>query len=96
LRHTNPALLEGNYIALNENDPNVLAYLRKSNHAAVIVVINMSASPRNLDFDLSSQGLNASAARTLMTTQSSLKSTSSVQHLQLDPFAVCIAEVKNK
>ncbi len=96
LRHTNPALLEGKYIALDENDPNVFSYLRKSNHAAVIVLINMSASPRNLDFDLSSQGLNAAAVRTLMTTEASLKSVSSVQHLQLEPFAVYIGEVKNK
>jgi len=27
-RHTNPVLLEGNYTALNEDDANVLSYLR--------------------------------------------------------------------
>ena len=74
----------------------MLSYLRKSNHAAVIVAINMSASPRNLDLDLSSQGLNASAARTLMTTEGTLKSASSVQHLTFEPFAVYIGEVKSK
>ena len=95
LRHTNPALLEGSYIALNQNDPNVMSYLRKTTNRAAIVVINMSASPQNINFDLSGQGLGASAT-TLMTTQASLKNNSSVQHLALEPFAVYVAEVKNK
>ena len=93
LRHTDQALLEGNYIALNESDPNVLSYLRKSSSDAAIVVINMSDAPQKVSFDLSQQGLSGSA-KTLMTTQASLQSNSSVQQLSLEPFAVYIAEVK--
>jgi alpha-glucosidase len=96
LRHTNAALLDGNYIALNESDPNVLSYLRKSTKGAVIVVINMLASPQKVDFDLSAQGLNAGSTKTLLTTQASLKTNSSVQHLAMEPFAAYIAEVKSK
>jgi len=42
LRHTNAALLEGKYIALNEDDPNVLAYARIYQTKTVLVVLNMS------------------------------------------------------
>ncbi len=93
LRHTDAALLDGDYIALNENDPSVLSYLRKSGHAAAIVVINMSASPQNVSFNLAPQGLAAGAAKTLLTTQASLKDNSSIQRLALEPFAVYIAKV---
>jgi alpha-glucosidase len=93
LRHTDPALLDGDYIALNEHDPNVLSYLRKSSHAAMIVVINMSTSPQNVSFNLAPQGLGAGAAQTILTTQASLKNNSSLQQLALEPFAVYIARV---
>jgi alpha-glucosidase len=93
LRHTNPALLAGDYVALNERDPNVLSYLRKSGNDAALVVINMSAAPQKVDFALSPQGLSVGSAKTLLTTQASLKDNSSVQHLALEPFAVYIAEV---
>jgi alpha-glucosidase len=93
LRRTDAALLEGSYIALNENDPNVLSYLRKSGDEAVIVAINMSAEPQKVSFDLSGQGLNGGSAKTLLTTQSSLVNNSSVGRLTLEPFAAYIAKV---
>ena len=46
LRHTNPALLDGNYIALNEDDPNVLSYLRTYKGKSVLVALNMTTSPQ--------------------------------------------------
>jgi hypothetical protein len=53
----------------------------------------MSASPQKVSFDLSQQGFGSGAAKTLMTTQSSLKDASSVKQLPLEPFAVYIGEV---
>jgi len=94
LRHTDPALVEGDYVALDENDPNVLAYLRKSGADAAIVVINMSDAPQTVSFDLSAQGLSAASAQTRLTTQAALKHNASVQQLALEPFAVYIADVK--
>jgi hypothetical protein len=43
LRHTNAALLDGDYVALNESDPNVMSYLRRYKDQAVLVVLNMVA-----------------------------------------------------
>jgi alpha-glucosidase len=94
LRRANPALLDGDYFALNEKDPNVLSYLRKTKNDAVIVVINMSAGPQTVNFDLSKQRLRAKSARTLLTTQSSMQNISTVAQLSLEPFAVYIAALQ--
>ncbi len=93
LRHQDKALLDGDYIALNQNDPNVLSYLRRYQDDAALIVINMSSSPQKVSFDLTKQGFESGTAKTLMTTQSSLKNTSSVKQVSLEPFAVYIAEV---
>jgi alpha-glucosidase len=94
LRRANPALLDGEYIALNENDPNVLSYLRKTKHDAMLIAINMSAAPQTVDFKLSKQRLSAKSAKTLLTTQSSLENNSNVAQLSLEPFAVYIAALQ--
>jgi alpha-glucosidase len=94
LRHTNPALLDGDYVALIENDANVLSYLRRSKNDAVIVVINMSAAPQTVNFNLSKQRLSVKSAKTLLTTQASLQNSSSVAQVSLEPFAVYIAALK--
>ena len=93
LRHSEPALLDGGYVPLNENDSNVLSYLRKSDNDAVIVAINMSAEPRTVNFDLAKQGVAADSAKTLLTTQASLKDNTSAKQLLLEPFTVYIGTV---
>jgi len=91
LRHTNEALLEGSYTALNENDANVLAYLRSHKGKAVLVALNMSASPHKATFDLSGEGFASASLKTLVATpQSSAKG----NEVSLEPFGVFIAEVE--
>jgi alpha-glucosidase len=96
LRRSNPSLLDGDYLALNEKDPHVLSYLRKTKNDAVLVVINMSAAPQTVNFKLSKQRLNVKSAKTLLTTQLSLQTNSSAAQLSLEPFAVYIAAVSKK
>jgi len=93
LRHKDPALLDGDYVALNETDPNVLSYLRKLDNDAVLVVINMSAKPQKAKFDLSQQGFSAGTATTLMTTEK-IGPTQNLSGMALQPFGVYIGEVK--
>jgi len=93
LRHQNQALLNGRYVALNENDANVLSYIREYQGQAVLVVINMSAKPQKESFDLKSEGFGSKAAKTLMTTQPSLKESAPLDQMALEPFAVFIGEV---
>jgi alpha-glucosidase len=94
LRRANLALLDGDYIALNENDPDVLSYLRKTKNDTVLVVINMSAAPQTVNFKLSKQRFSAKSAKTLLTTQSSLQNNSSIAQLSLEPFEVYIAALQ--
>jgi hypothetical protein len=94
LRHENSALLEGEYVALNPDDPNVLSYLRKYKDEAVLVVLNMSAEPQKATFDLSAQGFATPQPRTLLTTMKG--EVNSLSQITLEPFAVYIAEISTK
>jgi BarA-like signal transduction histidine kinase len=87
-------LLDGAYIPLNESDAEVLSYLRKASGYAVLVAINMSAEPRALHFDLALQGIAATSAKTLLTTQPSLKEKASIAQISLEPYGVYIGAVK--
>ena len=93
LRHENRALLDGDYVALNESDANVLSYLRRYENHAVLVVLNMSSQPQQVRFDLAPQGFPVQeGARTLLTTMG-IGSSASLTRLSLEPFAVYIGAV---
>jgi alpha-glucosidase len=93
LRHQDAALRDGEYVALNESDPNVLSYLRRYKDEAVLVVLNMSSSPQKVSFDLQAQGLTASKAATMLTTGNDKGTSVSLQSIALDPFAVYMGKV---
>jgi alpha-glucosidase len=92
LRHHEPALLEGEYIPLNEDDPNVLAYLRTYKNEAVLVVLNMSTKEQKSSFDLASQGFPAKNATTLLTTMRS-EAGADLSAVTLEPFGVYIGKL---
>ncbi len=88
LRHTNPALLDGSYVPVNENDQNVLAYLRVYEDKAVLVALNMSATEQTVNFDLSKKGF--SGAKSLVATE---KSAAKGETVTLGPFGVFIGQL---
>jgi glycosidase len=92
LRHHEPALLNGDYVALNQDNPNVLSYVRRYKNEAVVVALNMSAIGQQISFNLSEQGFSAANATTLMPT-SSPQPSGRLDHIALEPFAVYIARV---
>ncbi len=92
LRHTNKALLDGDYVALNTADANVYSYLRRYKGQAVLVVLNMSESPQNVSFNLSKQGFNAGEAKTLLSTMNGGE-TQKLSGVSLPPYTVYIGEV---
>src|SRR5438270_2684953 len=92
LRHTDHALLDGQYIALNENDPNVLSYLRKYKDETVLVALNMSPAAQRVSFDLSSQGFAGAKATTLVTSMTQSPQ-ATLSDLSLEPFGVYIASI---
>ena len=92
LRHHEPALLDGDYIALDENNPEVLSYLRRYQSEAVLVVLNMSNAPRTIALDLSKQGFPAARTTPLLTTLAAPPA-GRLDQVALDPFAVYIARI---
>ena len=93
LRHTNRALRDGNYMGLNQSDPNVLSYLRTYKNQAVLVVLNMSAQPQQVSFDLAPQGFTSQSAHTLMTTMTQKAGEAALTQMALEPFAVYIGSI---
>ena len=89
LRHINAALLDGSYTPLNEDDPNVLSYLRSFKGKAVLVALNMSDAPQTVKFDLAKQGF---ATFTLTPVVGSFVS-DKAGVVELKPFGAVIAEV---
>jgi alpha-glucosidase len=92
LRHSEQALEEGSWIAVNEKDKNVLGYLRRSASESVLVVLNMTSSPQSIKLKLGSQGLASARPATLLTTLASPPVSISGK-IKLDPFAVWIAKL---
>ena len=91
LRHTDPALLEGEYVALNEDDANILSYLRRYKNEAVLVVLNMSGNLQHVSFDLGGKGFGGAKPTTLLTT---LKTPpGGLSEISMEPFGVYIAKV---
>jgi alpha-glucosidase len=93
LRHQDMSLREGEYISLNEDQPNVLSYLRRYKDQAVLVMLNMSGTPQKVSVDLSKQGFSGGKATTLLTTLRAHPKEVTLSDISLEPFAVYIAKV---
>ena len=87
LRHKNSALLEGNYTAVNEDDANVLAYVRSYKGKSVLVALNLSSSAQKASFNL------AGSPSALLATPGAEAKGSEVS---LPAFGVFIAEFGQK
>ena len=94
LRHQHAALLDGDYNGLNDNDPNVLAYLRSAQGKHLIVALNMSGQPQTIQLNLGRLGIaSTSQLKPLITTDRRTDAQSISEPLHLEPFGVLIAEV---
>jgi len=93
LRKTNKALLDGDWVALNPDDQNILSYLRRYKDEAVIVVLNMSPNLQKVSFDLSKQGLGGAQLKTLLTAYTGGQT---LPTMQIEPYAVYIGEVRKR
>src|SRR5208337_4830751 len=89
LRHTHPALLEGAYVPLNQDDLNVLSYLRTYKGKAVLVALNMSNAVQKVTFDLSQQGFATAKLKPLAASQAEAVDSG----VSLQPFGAFVGEV---
>jgi alpha-glucosidase len=95
LRHSEDALIAGEYVALNEGDPNVLAYLRRSPSETILVALNMSAAAQDVTFDLGSVESAEARVTTLVSTMKK-PADGTLRTVSLEPFAVYIARISGK
>jgi alpha-glucosidase len=93
LRHTNDALLEGVYVALNEDNPNVLSYARSYRGRNVLVVLNMSGTAQKVNLDLASKTLQARLAKTLLSSFPAPREVNP-NGISMEPFGAWIGETE--
>jgi alpha-glucosidase len=93
LRRSNPALLDGDYLALNPTDTNVLAYLRRYKGSAVLVVLNMSGSSQSVKLDLAAAGGLNGKRTTLLTSLAVPPGDDRDAPIVMEPFSVYIASL---
>jgi len=99
LRKSDAALRDGSYEALNENDPNVFAFLRRSGDRTVLVALNMSAKPRKVAFHLGGLGVKGTRLEPLYSSTELGKTAQQpgalrLEHVELAPFAALVAAVE--
>jgi alpha-glucosidase len=90
MRHTEPALIEGDYISVNNEDPNVYSYMRRYKNEAMLVVLNFSNSKRTVKFDLAPQGFAPAKTSTAL---SSGANESGGMVITLEPFGFYIEKL---
>jgi alpha-glucosidase len=91
MRHTDRALLDGTYVALNEDDPNVLSYLRSYKGRSVLVVLNMSDAPQKVSLAL--KGIPGKSGKTLLSSFAAPERMN-VSEISVEPFGAWIAELE--
>jgi glycosidase len=87
------ALIEGDYIPLNNTSKDYLAFLRKSPDQTVLVVLNYSDQPKELDFSRVAQ-IKGQNLRVLFSSAERLFTTKPPRGLAISPFEVFIAEIQ--
>jgi alpha-glucosidase len=96
LRHTSPALLDGEYVPLAVDDANVLSYLRRTEKETIAVVLNFSAEARTFAPDWKAAGVDGAALKMLLTTGDD--KTAKQQKpgvVQLAPYSIAILRAEN-
>jgi len=93
LRHTNQALLEGKYVALNEQDTNVFSYARSYKGQNVVVVLNMSGVPQKVELNLAATGTKATGAKTLLASFAAPQKIE-LSEISIEPFGAWVGEVE--
>jgi alpha-glucosidase len=94
IRRQNKALLDGEYVPLNQNDPNVLAYLRRlKGQESVLIVLNMSDHEQQVNLNLSEANVHANRKDALLTSQIPSPSTNPNDPIMMGPFSVYIGRL---
>ena len=93
-RKNSPALMEGEYIPLNNSAKDYFSFLRKSEGQIVLVILNFSE--KKLELNLSrAKEIKGRDLQILFSSAERLKTAKPPYELTISPFEVFIAEVKS-
>ena len=84
--------MDWDYVSINEDNPNVLTYLRRTKGEAILVILNMSATVQRVPFDLSEAGFSAPKLEVLLTSFHK-RVTGMFGKMSTEPYSVFIARV---
>jgi len=93
MRHKEPALVDGTYTTLNDDDPNVLSYLRKDKDEAILVMLNISNTSQKAKLNLAPQGFASPKLTVLLATFQRPTSAGAAETVELAPFGALIAKI---
>ena len=96
MRRRLPALRDGGIVFLDTANSNVLSYLRTApaGAAPIIISLNMSAQPQTVTLDTSAAGVKSARVKTLIASDTSLKSVTTLNSITLPPYSSWVGEVQ--
>jgi len=95
VRKDSPALIAGEYLPLNNTARDYLAFVRKTNEQAVLVILNFSEKKLDLDFSRLKE-IRGRNLQILFSSAERLKTVKPPNALAINPFEVFLAEVEPK
>jgi alpha-glucosidase len=93
VRKNSPALIEGEYIPLNNTAKDYFAFIRKSKEQTILVILNFSLKKLELDFSRVKE-IKGRDLQILFSSAERLKTAKAPRGLTISPFEVFIAEVR--
>jgi alpha-glucosidase len=90
LRRNTPALISGELALMQEDSNHYLAFLRRTPGQICLVILNMSAEPATLTFNLPFQSLNV-----LFSSKPRESRIDLLSQIRITPFEVYIAELND-
>ncbi|HEY1987063.1 MAG TPA: alpha-glucosidase [Terracidiphilus sp.] len=94
LRKTNIALRDGTQESLNDEDPDVFAFVRRNGDSTVLVALNMSDHEKTVSFHLQDKGIQGTTVTLLYSAPAWDAGSLSLARMVLPRFAAVVAEVK--
>ena len=94
LRKQNVALRDGDLRIVDENNPDVLSFVRTANGSTVLVALNFSSSPRTLSYDAAKIGITGRSLTALAQSFESSPPPASLDSLVLPAFGAYVGEVR--
>jgi alpha-glucosidase len=95
MRRAIPALRDGTAVMLDQQNASVLSYARVSaDGTAILVSLNMSATPQTISLDLKAAGITGAPLETLLATPGTIMKGESAEGVTLPPFATWVASTR--